>query len=97
MVGLIKRTTGRLASPAVLIKLFKSLVTCHVEYCSQVWSPNHKCDIVLLEQVQRRFTKYILANEDMSYKERLIHLGLVPLSYRREVADLLFFMSSRSV
>ena len=28
-----------------------------LEYCSPVWAPVYKCDIVKLESVQRRFTK----------------------------------------
>ncbi len=53
---------------------------------------NHnKRDIVLIERVQRGFTKSVLYNMNLSYKERLLHLGLLPLSYRREICDLLFF------
>ena len=91
IVGMIKRATGRLASPTVMITLFRTLVICHFEHCSQVWSPQHKCDIQAIESVQRRFTKHIVSDPDLSYKERLISLGLLPLSYRRELSDLLYF------
>ncbi len=91
IVGLIKRTTSNLAAPEVMVKLFETLVRSHLEYCSQAWSPHNKRDIVLIERVQRGFTKAVLHNMDLSYKERLLHLGLLPLSYRREICDLLFF------
>lgn len=90
MVGLIKRTTGKLAAPNVMSKLFETLVRSHLEYCSPVWSPRNKRDIVLIERVQRGFTKCILKNLELNYKERLLHLGLLPLSFRREMSDLLF-------
>jgi hypothetical protein len=91
MVGLIKRTTSKLPAPHVMVKLFETLVRTHLEYCCQVWSPHNKRDIVLIERVQRGFTKSILHGTSLSYKDRLLHLGLLPLSYRREIADLIFF------
>jgi len=90
MAFLIHRTTGNLVAPNIKVRLFETLVRSHLEYCSQVWSPHNKGDIVLLEQVQRRFTKSVLYNMNMSYKERLLYLGLLPLSFRREISDLLF-------
>ena len=47
---------------------------------------------MLLENVQRRATKFILGYpENMNYKERLSNLGIMPLEYRREMADLILF------
>ena len=43
-----------------------------------------------MENVQRRGTKYVLSSYDLSYKERLISLELLPLSLRREYIDLNF-------
>lgn len=43
-----------------------------------------------IEKVQRRFTKSILSDFNLSYKERLLSLGMLPLSYRREITDLSF-------
>lgn len=91
MAGLIRRTTDNLVATGVMVRLFETIVRSNLEYCSQVWSPHTKQDIELIEQVQRRFTKSLLYHSGCSYKERLIRLGLLPLSYRREIADLLFF------
>jgi hypothetical protein len=88
---MIKRATGRHASTYVMKTLFQTLVACHLEHSSQVWSPQLKCDILSIERVQRRFTKCIVSDPDLPYRDRLMSLGLLPLSYRREVADLMFF------
>ena len=55
-----------------------------------VWSPHTKCDINNLEQIQRRATRFILGR-DYSENERLSKLNLLPLQYRRESNDLVFF------
>ena len=49
-------------------------------------------DITLLECIQRRATKYILNNYELSYKSRLEQLHLLPLMYIYELNDLLFFI-----
>ena len=43
-----------------------------------------------LEQVQRRATRFILGRDYSEY-ERLSKLNLLPLKYRREINDLVFF------
>ena len=46
-------------------------------------------DKLLLENVQRRATKFILNYpRDMSYRDWLVKLSLLPLEYRREMKDL---------
>ncbi len=48
--------------------LYLSLVRSQLTYCSQLWFPNKIQDIILLERVQWRATKYILNNYNISYK-----------------------------
>lgn len=47
----------------------------HLEYCIQLWSPQCKTDIDLLEQVQRRVLKKIKGLEHLSHEDRLRVLG----------------------
>ena len=51
-------------------------------------------DIVLIEKVQRRATKYILCDYNSDYKLRLIKLKLLPLMYIYDLADIMFFIKS---
>ena len=55
----------------------------HLQYCTQVWSPQHKKDAES-EQVQRRATKIIRGVVHISYKERL---GELPCSAQRDPTE----------
>ena len=57
ILGLIRRTFSTNLIPVK--KLYISLVRAQLLYCSQVWRPYKMKDILLLEQAQRRATKYL--------------------------------------
>jgi len=51
----------------------------------------------LLENVQRRATKFILNHpRDMSYRDRLVKFSLLPLESRREMKDLVLIYNARA-
>ena len=54
-------------------------------------------DILLLERVQRRATKFILNNYTMDYKTRLTNLKLLPLMYVLELQDVIFLIKSLNI
>jgi len=58
ILGCIKRSMAN-RSREVIVPLYSSLVRPHLESCIQLWSSQHKNDMDLLEQVQRKATKMI--------------------------------------
>ena len=68
----------------ILMILYKSLVRCHLEYCSPLWNPSKISDIQNLESIQRTFTSKIAGLKDLHYWERLKKLSLLSLQRRWE-------------
>ena len=64
--------------------MFKALVLCRIEYACQLWKLYHKKDILLIENIQRLFTRHIKDVAHLDYKDRLSALRLYSLQRRRE-------------
>ena len=85
-LGLINRSFKYMDND-MFLQLFKSLVRSHLEYGSTVWSVANKKEAIIIENVQRRATRLIKEIQHLSYGNRLKHLGLPTLQYRRIRAD----------
>ena len=91
ILGLLRRQLS--SSNCINTKkiLYIFIVRSWLLYCSPLWRPHLMKDIILLERVQRRATKFIFNDYSSDYKSRLIKLGMLPLMCVYELADILFF------
>jgi len=92
MQGLLKRICPLITDINVRRTLCLSLVKSQLSYATVVWSPASVKPRTILERVQRRATRWILGTRtgEMSYKQRLLTLALLPLTYDRELRDHVF-------
>ena len=83
MLGFLKQKCTKDLPPRAVKSLFIVLVRSHLGYCSQVWAPQSVIrNIKLIEAVQPRVTKFICkTSTDLTYRDRLIFLHLLPLNY----------------
>ena len=78
----------------IYMKAFDAYVRPIVEYCSYVWNPSLKCDIDMVENVQKSFTRRAFYKCDLnrtSYLGRLQFLKRSTLEYRRITMSLSIF------
>lgn len=95
LLGFIVRTSRDGFSPWALKILFVQLVRPILEYSSPVWSPYQLGLIEQIERIQSRFIRFVGLRLGYAYDEVPVddlrrQLQLLPLSSRREIADLMF-------
>ncbi|XP_066926846.1 uncharacterized protein [Clytia hemisphaerica] len=80
-------------SSDVMITLWKSLVLPHLDYCSQLWSPNSIHQIEQIESVQKNFFNKIKGLSAFDYWEQLKMLKMYSLQRRRERYRIIYIWS----
>ena len=91
MLGTLRRIFSYSIAVSAKRSLYLSLVRSQLQY---LWHPYLLADIKRFESVQRRATKFVVNNSSMDYRERLIHLHLLPLMMEFEISDILFLVKS---
>ena len=86
VLGMIRRNITY-KDKSLIVPLYKAIVSPHLEYCIQEWSPYLRKDIYMLDKIQRRATKLIPGLRDLRYEERLNECGLTTLETRRLRGD----------
>ena len=93
MLGFLWRSAFDTHHQRALKLLYLSLVRSNLAYCWQAWAPQAVNLILDIERIQRRATKFILSlsyRSEVSYKQRLLKTGLLPLCYWHEFLDLVY-------
>ena len=66
-----------------MTSLYLTFIRPYLEFVDPAWSPFRKDDIDMIEQVQKRATKIILAIRNLNYENRRRKLELTTLKDRR--------------
>ena len=94
LLGLLRRSFSNSNSISTKKLLYISLVKSRIMYASPIWRPHQIKDMMVLERIQRRATKFILNDFHSDYKSRLSSLNMLPLMMSLEINDILFFLKS---
>ena len=90
----MRRSSADISNVRTRRTLYLSIVRPVLGYPSQIWCPQSIGLVKRAERAKRRASKFMLNLLflcDVSYRERLIALDLMPLSYWHEYMDLVFF------
>ena len=97
MLGFLRRAATEITDIKIRRTLYLSIVRSTLGYATQVWSPQSIDLITRTERIQRRATKFILKLPYVcgeTYKDRLISLNLLPITYWHEFLDIMFFFKA---
>ena len=97
MLGFLRRAATEITDIKIRRTLYLSIVRSTLGYATHVWSPQSIDLIRRTERIQRRATKFILKLPYVcgeTYKDRLISLNLLPITYWHEFLDIMFFFKA---
>ena len=73
-----------------MLTLWKSQIQCHLDYCSQLWSPQKIGLIQTIELLQKAFFSRINGMYHLNYWDQLTHLKSYSLERRRERYQIIY-------
>jgi len=88
VLGIIKRNFIYMDEHTFIL-LYKAMVHPHVEFANSVWCPFKLGDIKEIEKIQKQATKLLIKLKCKPHKDRLVHLNLPTLKYRRLSGDMI--------
>lgn len=97
LLGFIMRLSKCFKNVKTLKILYCTFVRSQLEYASQIWNPRYSKYIDRIENIQKRFIKFLCFHQKVPYHSN-DYLGLckkyhlLPLEYRRKIADCLFLL-----
>jgi len=89
MLGIIAKSFEFL-NEEMFLKIYITMVRPILEYGNLIWGPHFKLDQIAIEKVQRRATRLLKPLLNLTYQERLSHLKLPSLQYRRLRGDMIY-------
>ena len=81
-------------TPEFMKSIFIAHIRPIIDYCSPIWNTGYIGDMILLESVQRRWTKLVDGLTELSYYDRLQSLSLFSIWGRLLRADLILVWKS---
>ena len=81
--GWIMRTF-KSRKPDFLKQLWKTLLQCHIDYCSQLWKPGQSQDMMKVEKLFYDYSSKMPGIRDKNYWDRLKHLKMLSQERRME-------------
>ena len=94
MLGLLRRTCPLLTDRVARRTLYLSLVKSQLGYATEVWTPSQSTNKTEDSKACHTVDPSSKDRRDLIYKDRLLALSLLPLSYDRETKDLTFFFKA---
>ncbi|KAL0879152.1 hypothetical protein ABMA27_002946 [Loxostege sticticalis] len=96
-LGFVMRNSKDFTQIKTLKILYCALVRSNLEYASQVWNPRYQTYISRIENIQKRFIKYVCFRnneryDSSQYLDFCKKHHLLPLEIRREIADMMFLL-----
>lgn len=95
-LGFVLRASSCFSNIKTIKILYCTYVRSILEYCSQVWNPQYDCYEARIERIQKRFINYLQFRThvfDSDYEQSCRRFHLLPLSWRRDIADIAYFIN----